>query len=372
MGSRLKNIFLFDTSASSNVPQVQEQIMEDNRTFALIWSTSELVYWGYCLFMSFREADFIRCRYAYIFAIVSAALAWVCAVFLMKKLPWLIYAAKVLIYLSLLGGGMLIAWILLQTDTKTITIFASVLIAPVFFVNNTLSNIIMALIDIIAAFILLSFGLDPNVYRWAMTCLIIFSSIGVTLAHFINKARFERYVFAESAVQLAESNAKLAELQTRFANYDPMTGLRNRRSFSEKEDKYTEELPPYCCIVMADINGLKAVNDSLGHEAGDELIIGTAECLRKSFEGISSVYRIGGDEFCVILTNPEINVDKHLKILDKESPKWKGEYIDGISISSGDASSEEFSGFREILIAADQRMYENKKAYYSAVDKKKA
>ena len=52
---------------------------------------------------------------------------------------------------------------------------------------------------------------------------------------------------------------------------------------------------------MSDVNGLKEANDTLGHEAGDELIIGSAECLEKSFEGINTIYRLGGDEFTVIV-----------------------------------------------------------------------
>ena len=108
------------------------------------------------------------------------------------------------------------------------------------------------------------------------------------MGHFINKTRYERYVFAESALQLAE-------LQTRYAYYDQMTGLQNRRAYSEKVEQLSKQLPVPCTLVMADINGLKETNDTLGHEAGDELIIGSAECLRKSFDGIETLYRIGGD-----------------------------------------------------------------------------
>ena len=58
----------------------------------------------------------------------------------------------------------------------------------------------------------------------------------------------------------------------------------------------SKELPVPCTVVMADINGLKEANDTLGHEAGDELIIGSAECLRNGFDGIDAIYRLGDDE----------------------------------------------------------------------------
>lgn len=188
MGKKLKRIFLFDTDSSVDIEKIKPHIMEDNRKFAVVWSSFELVYWGFCLFMSFREELFTRCRHAYITAIIIGFLAWICSVFLVKKMPKLIHLAKILVYVSLFSGSLLIAQSLLQTDTKTIMIFASVLIAPIFFVSNTLSNVIVALADILAALILLRYGLAPEVYSWAITDLIIFCSIGVTLGHFVNKA----------------------------------------------------------------------------------------------------------------------------------------------------------------------------------------
>ena len=163
MGKKLKRIFLFDTDSSVDIEKIKPHIMEDNRKFAVVWSSFELVYWGFCLFMSFREELFTRCRHAYITAIIIGFLACICSVFLVKKMPKLIHLAKILVYVSLFSGSLLIAQSLLQTDTKTIMIFASVLIAPIFFVSNTLSNVIVALADILAALILLRYGLAPEV-----------------------------------------------------------------------------------------------------------------------------------------------------------------------------------------------------------------
>ena len=164
---------------------------------------------------------------------------------------------------------------------------------------------------------------------------------------------------------------ELAELQTRYAYYDQMTGLQNRRAYSEKEAQLSKQLPVPCTVVMADINGLKEANDNLGHDAGDELIIGSAECLKKSFEGIDSIYRIGGDEFTVIAEKPETEVKKCLEQMEKNCADWKGKFINGISISCGTASSEEFSDLDTLLKAADQRMYAFKTNYYENTGKER-
>ncbi len=117
---------------------------------------------------------------------------------------------------------------------------------------------------------------------------------------------------------------------------------------------------------MMDINGLKETNDTYGHEAGDELLVGAAECLRRSFAGIDTIYRIGGDEFCVIVTDAEADVAQDLARMEELCAAWKGQYINGISIASGFASTEDCPDFASIVKAADQRMYANKNNYYKS------
>ena len=60
-------------------------------------------------------------------------------------------------------------------------------------------------------------------------------------------------------------------------------------------------LQPNFIYVFADVNGLKYINDNLGHAAGDELIKGAASCLDNAFSKYGTVYRMGGDEFSAIL-----------------------------------------------------------------------
>ena len=211
--------------------------------------------------------------------------------------------------------------------------------------------------------------LTPVVRRVSILVLKKTSLAGLFLGHFINKARFERYEFAEYAVQLAESNAKLAELQMKYAYYDQMTGLPNRQAYAEKAEQLSKAFPALCCVVMADINGLKTANDTLGHEAGDELIIGAAECLRKSFDGVETIYRLGGDEFAVVTESTEADAKDRLTQLEKICADWKGNHVKELSLSWGLASAEEFSDFDTLKKTADQRMYEYKSHYYQSTGK---
>jgi diguanylate cyclase (GGDEF)-like protein len=312
--------------------------------------------------MSRFDPEYTNCLPVYIIVLVICGVSLFLALYVCPKHLHLVPAVAIALNIALLGAGLGIT--LLKPHLRSAVIFCTLLIVPVSYVTDTLSTLVLILIDFLILLIAGSHRMDPDIFRWTVTFFLIFGSVGILMGHFINKTRFERYVFAESAMQLAE-------LQTRYAYFDQMTGLQNRRAYSEKVEQLSKQLPVPCTVVMADINGLKEANDTLGHEAGDELIIGSAECLRKSFEGIDTIYRLGGDEFTVIMDSTEADVRKHLEAMEKICAEWKGRFINGISISYGFSSTEEFSDLDSLLKAADQRMYEYKSNYYQSTGKER-
>jgi diguanylate cyclase (GGDEF)-like protein len=134
--------------------------------------------------------------------------------------------------------------------------------------------------------------------------------------------------------------------------------------YDEKLSWLAKNAPAEFCIVSADLNGLKKANDAIGHRAGDELITGAAECLSAAFEGIDTIYRTGGDEFCVIMTGPIAKAQLCIARLEDLMSQWKGRYNSSISISTGVASNENHDSIESIVAAADQNMYEYKRNYY--------
>ena len=104
----LKKVLLFDTTINDPGQQVHKQIWNDNRRFALIWSFAALFYWGFCIFMSFREERFYICRNVYIVTIILSALELFATLFLVKKNPQLINLIQFLINATVMGGGLFI------------------------------------------------------------------------------------------------------------------------------------------------------------------------------------------------------------------------------------------------------------------------
>jgi diguanylate cyclase (GGDEF)-like protein len=107
------------------------------------------------------------------------------------------------------------------------------------------------------------------------------------------------------------THQKQSEERVRWvANHDPLTGLPNRLLFQERLDQIAADEGPGSgfALLLLDVDDFKRVNDTLGHDAGDSLLVAFAERLRASTRADDFVARLGGDEFAVILngvTKPE-------------------------------------------------------------------
>lgn len=121
------------------------------------------------------------------------------------------------------------------------------------------------------------------------------------------------------------------ELELEYLSYhDQLTGLHNRRFFEAQLDKLNKEENLPFTIVLADVNGLKLINDSFGHAAGDELLKKVAEVIEKGCRNKDIVARLGGDEFVILMINTDsIETEKIINSIN-ESAKRKNmhhEYI---------------------------------------------
>ena len=148
---------------------------------------------------------------------------------------------------------------------------------------------------------------------------------------------------------------------------DGLTGLYNRRAYEEELTRYREgSIEEDFVYISVDVNGLKAVNDTIGHVAGDELLTGTSRCMRTAFGDIGRIYRIGGDEFVCMALAKEAEIKKAAALFEEENARWSGEYVKNLSVAYGMVARRELPGasIDEIAIIADQRLYLAKREYY--------
>lgn len=151
-----------------------------------------------------------------------------------------------------------------------------------------------------------------------------------------------------------------------LAYSDGLTNAGNRTAYLEKIESYSHSNVAALGIVYLDINNLKYVNDNLGHELGDELIKQASTIIDESFGKYGKSYRIGGDEFCVLIEHPELGAiyNKAYETFSKliEEANAGNPLPVKIQIAHGFSVCTEMTKekIQEAIDTADHLMYENK------------
>jgi diguanylate cyclase (GGDEF)-like protein/PAS domain S-box-containing protein len=176
----------------------------------------------------------------------------------------------------------------------------------------------------------------------------------------------EQLIYA-SARDITERKRLEEELQ-RLAQHDSLTGLYNRRRFEEELDRqldYVRRHGSGGAVLMFDLDNFKAINDTHGHAAGDEVLRIVAQVLREILRGTDISGRLGGDEFAIILpetdtAGAEVVAGKLVDMIRDRMMNAAREVTPKASV--GIATYEDSRSKDEVLAAADEAMYEAKRA----------
>lgn len=163
--------------------------------------------------------------------------------------------------------------------------------------------------------------------------------------------------FIKTAMAREKEKTKLKNL----SYVDSLTYAQNRNHFNEYIEQNRNKELHSLGVIYLDLNGLKEINDKMGHIAGDTLIISASYALQEIF--LDNSYRVGGDEFVVIEQDVSelLFFDQYAKLLKRMKELE-------ISVATGCVWKETCSNLSETLQEADQKMYEDKKRYYSLAE----
>ena len=189
------------------------------------------------------------------------------------------------------------------------------------------------------------FLLDLHIYVVAQICLI-YQRISNSIKEERELAQTEIYAFS-----------------------DELTKLGNRRKFYHVLDNYDENnMPEDFAIVMVDTNRLKYYNDTIGHEAGDELIVATANCLKQAFTDLTeaNICRVGGDEFAISLVASKNEIEAAIANFKNAMKCWHGTLVSELYAGVGYATYRDYpnENINMLLEIADDEMYKDKSKFY--------
>ena len=188
-------------------------------------------------------------------------------------------------------------------------------------------------------------------FKNLMICLIIMLTVLIIINFILNIFTKHTERFAEEALE------------------DPLTGLKNRRSYALELEKLNrrQDLSDISVATM-DINGLKVTNDSFGHNAGDDLLKGAATAMKAYFgKNGWKLYRTGGDEFVALTTKPVGDKNDIVAEFKMQLKQFHHELIKELSVSIGVAKACEnkVTSVEELTKIADKKMYADKEIFYS-------
>jgi diguanylate cyclase (GGDEF)-like protein/putative nucleotidyltransferase with HDIG domain len=158
---------------------------------------------------------------------------------------------------------------------------------------------------------------------------------------------------------IALTNARLYEAQEQLAARDPLTGLLNRRELQEQMNREIDRCRRHgggFGVVVLDLDGFKLINDTSGHSAGDAALQHVADVLEESVRGSDFAFRMGGDEFALVLTGgldrAGVLASAHrvCKAISSADRRVKASY--GVAIWPADGIEAD-----TLLVAADRRLY---------------
>lgn len=161
-----------------------------------------------------------------------------------------------------------------------------------------------------------------------------------------------------------EYEKKLADVKI-MANIDGLTGVKNKNAYNEEEKKINSMIKENknleFAVTVFDVNNLKKINDTEGHQAGDEYIKDACHLICRTFKH-SPVFRIGGDEFVVVSQGEDYkNIDQLISFMQKQNSNACK--ISGLVVACGMARYENDDSLASVFKRADKIMYDNKNHY---------
>ncbi|GAB4400069.1 MAG: sensor domain-containing diguanylate cyclase [Rhodoferax sp.] len=152
-----------------------------------------------------------------------------------------------------------------------------------------------------------------------------------------------------------------------LGKHDSLTGLGNRAFYTEEINRMARKGPWPLALLAIDLNGLKAINDNLGHGAGDALLRRAGEVLKSATEGLSvSTSRVGGDEFMILMPGCDLRAAHGLVQRIESMIELNNQFYPGqrLSMAIGVGLCEQQTNLESALAQADRTMFEAKARYY--------
>ena len=346
----LKGYLLYADVEGATSPEVIRAINESNRRNLHMFSGIAAIGMLILFCLSFFNDQFAQSRTAYVVVIILNLAISVASRNIFEGHITLV-AVLCYIFAEVLFGFGIAMGTIVEPNQASLSFIVLMFVIPLLFMDRPICVIGFNIVNMVIYFVLAHATQSPEIFSFNASCILPYGVAAFFVIAIMMKAKVSRVVLEHKNQMLSES--------------DQLTGMLNRRSYEQRVASIRQQgCSPDLKVCALDVNGLKVVNDKLGHQAGDELICGAAECIKNVFGPYGLCYRVGGDEFVAILEGPTPDDDEFRERLDAACKSYRGELVSELSISLGIRCAEEGVTIDELLHWADQAMYSFKAQFY--------
>lgn len=351
----LKDVLLYAGADKQSYLGIKDTILEGNRKNLFAFSMISAIGMAIMVVFSFLEPSLEKNRLAYILTCVLMGLDMVISAFPAKKHKGLVYFAQYLFIAVLMGFGIDLGTFI-EPNEVTVSFAILMFAVPLLFTDAPWRMILVITASVVMYIVAALYTQTPTYFTYNMSNIVPYGIISLIVSTYLMSIKVSRHILEEKNRFLSES--------------DPLTGLMNRNCYEQHIKRLRDNKHGILTIGAFDVNGLKLVNDRLGHHAGDELIMGAAQCISAVFKPYGNVYRVGGDEFMVIIEGQTPSSDDLWTSLERHTLRWKGTHVSSLTLCMGIAVGQPDESIDEIIKKADKIMYSYKEAYYQKCDSK--
>lgn len=341
---KIRNVFLYAGVTAPDYERIQEKINETNRILvdAISGLASLLITFLFILSYFIEGIGMNHIVYG-IGSIISLICLFLSLIYA-KRYPRLIMSLVHTCFVVFFTYGILIGAVT-DPDEKTVTFMVMLVLLPALFIVPPYQMIAITVLHSVIFVILCFHNKTGAILNNDIVDTIVFGFLGMNCGFALTRTKIKSYI--------AES--KLQEL----SRIDALTGMNSRNAY--EYDIY--DIPKQCkrsltCIYV-DVNGLKTINDTINHTAGDKMLKAVAEKILKHFGEVSS-YRIGGDEFVIFAS------DFSEKIIEESLESMKDEIEEcGYHVATGYETRKKLHlNMADLQKAAEMKMYQDKATFY--------
>lgn len=340
---KLHRVLCYGSVTKEEYNELLPKVENLNRRYLITTSSLGVVFTTLMFILSFMVNEFKGVNRIYLFGMSVSAFILIGAVVVSPKWKFMTHLLVWFAIECFMLYGIGVSAIK-HNEYPGVTFMVLIVFMAIIYIDRPVHTICLIGIDIVAYDVLVFYSKSHEYFVLDLVNSIIFGCLAFAWCC-ISTARCMKGLLKDK---------KLIEL----ANVDQLTQLNNRNCYELKLEQYERMHNNGIACIYMDINGLHELNNSKGHEAGDEMLKFIAEQVKRYF-GTDNSYRIGGDEYVAFLLNkskPEVQD----KLIDFKNSIENANY----SISFGVAYKVGKCNIQNLIKKAETRMFEDKNKYY--------